>query len=112
VQKCLQRAAPKPAPAGSVLAKARSLTNVALLSISSPVIRPCAGSRFLCVLAVLVCRYYFYAQDGPTQALFLVEMLVATESRQATVTLKSDGSPQLVAQFLEVWRMCLAGFYR
>ena len=58
------------------------------------------------------CRYYFYAQDGPTQVLFLVEMLVATESRQASVTLKSDASPQLVAQFMEVWRMCLAGFYR
>lgn len=57
-------------------------------------------------------RYYFYAQDGATQALFLVEMLVATESRQATVTLKSDASPALVAQFLEVWRTCLAGFYR
>lgn len=57
-------------------------------------------------------RYYFYAQDGPTQALFLVEMLVATESRQATMTLKSDASPPLVAQFMEVWKMCLAGFCR
>jgi hypothetical protein len=59
-----------------------------------------------------MCRYYFYAQDSATQALFLVEMTVATESRQTNVTLRSDASPQLVEQFMEVWKMCLAGFYR
>lgn len=58
------------------------------------------------------CRFYFYAQDGPSEALFLVEMVVATQSRQATVTIKSDASPQLLQQFVEVWKMCLAGFYR
>jgi hypothetical protein len=39
-------------------------------------------------------------------------MLVATENRQATVTIKSDASAQLLPQFVEVWKLCLAGFYR
>jgi hypothetical protein len=62
--------------------------------------------------AAPLCRYYFYAQDGPSGALFLVEMVVATEGRQATMTIKSDAPPPLLAQFSEVWRTCLAGFYR
>jgi hypothetical protein len=41
----------------------------------------------------------------------LVEMVVATEARQASVTLKAE-APALAAPFLELWTACLAGFYR
>lgn len=56
-------------------------------------------------------RYYFYGQDAASGALILVEMVVATEARQASFTLKSE-APALVGPFLEVWSNLLAGFYR
>lgn len=61
---------------------------------------------------MLHCRYYFYAQDGPSQGLFLVEMVVATESRHATITIKSDAAQPLVQQFVDMWKTVLLGFYR
>jgi hypothetical protein len=66
----------------------------------------------VCCCCCCCCRYYFYAQDGPSQKLFLVEMVVATESRHATVTIKSDAPQQLTEQFVEVWKTVLLGFYR
>ncbi|KAF6256499.1 adaptin N terminal region-domain-containing protein [Scenedesmus sp. NREL 46B-D3] len=57
-------------------------------------------------------KYYFYAQDGPSQGLFFVEMVVATESRHATITIKSDAPQQLLQQFVEMWKAVLLGFYR
>jgi hypothetical protein len=69
--------------------------------------------RATCCCTTTRPRYYFYAQDGPSAALFLVEMVVATQSRQASVTIKSDAPPPLVGAFVDdVWRACLAGFYR
>ncbi len=59
---------------------------------------------------VLACRYYFYA-GTPDGALFLVEMIVATESRQASVTIKTEAT-HLLNQFVELWSNCLTGFYR
>lgn len=67
----------------------------------------CAVNNRLFVLY----RYYFYAQEQSGSSLFLVEMVVATEARQATVTIKSDAAA-LVPEFVELWTTCLAGFYR
>jgi hypothetical protein len=65
------------------------------------------------------CRYYFYAASAPgpaapQQQLFLVEMVVATGPRTASITVKSDAAPgsQPLTSFLEIWSNCLAGFYR
>lgn len=41
----------------------------------------------------------------------MVEMVVATEPRMASFTVKAE-APGLVGPFLEVWTNCLAGFYR
>jgi hypothetical protein len=41
----------------------------------------------------------------------MVEMVVATEARQASFTVKTE-APQLLAPFLELWTAALAGFYR
>lgn len=60
---------------------------------------------------MLSCRYYFYGQDAQTGALVMVEMMVATEARQASFTLKTEVA-ELLPAFLEVWTNCLAGFYR
>ncbi len=65
-----------------------------------------------CANTPVMHRYYFYGQAAaPSSALFLVEMVVATEARQASVTIKTDSIDQLPA-FVELWRACLAGFYR
>jgi hypothetical protein len=39
-------------------------------------------------------------------------MVVATESRHATITIKSDAQQPLLQQFVEVWKTVLLGFYR
>lgn len=57
------------------------------------------------------CRYYFYAQDATSGALFLVELVVGTEARVASSTIKTD-SPQVLPAFVELYTACLAGFYR
>lgn len=57
-------------------------------------------------------RYYFYAQSAtPPAPYFLVEMIVHTESRQASITFKTE-APAAATQFLEVWKACLAGYFR
>ena len=57
-------------------------------------------------------KYYFVAQDAPSKALFLVEMVVATEARSAAITVKSDAPAPLLREFLDLWRAVLLAFYR
>lgn len=56
-------------------------------------------------------RYYFYAQAAASGGLFLVEMVVATDSRQATTTVKCDaGGAAALAGFVAAWQAALGGF--
>ncbi|GLC44199.1 hypothetical protein PLESTB_000752500 [Pleodorina starrii] len=55
-------------------------------------------------------RYYFYGQNaGPSGALYLVELLLRSDSGNMTVTVKTGDTSALPA-FLELWNACLTGF--
>ncbi|GLI59252.1 hypothetical protein VaNZ11_001098 [Volvox africanus] len=55
-------------------------------------------------------RYYFYGQNaGPSAALYLVELLLRSDSGNIQVTIKTADSAALPA-FLELWSACLTGF--
>ncbi|GIL46366.1 hypothetical protein Vafri_3358 [Volvox africanus] len=55
-------------------------------------------------------RYYFYGQNGgPSAALYLVEMLLRSDSGNIQVTVKTADTASLPA-FLELWNACLTGF--
>lgn len=56
-------------------------------------------------------RYYFYGQQSGSGALLLAEVVVRTDSRLMSVTIKSD-APELVPQFVELWGNCFMGFCR
>jgi hypothetical protein len=57
------------------------------------------------------CRYYFYAQTADTGALLFTEMLVQTATGAAQFLIKVE-DPNTLPEYLELWQMCLGGFYR
>ena len=46
-----------------------------------------------------------------TGALIMVEMVVRTDTRMATIVIKTEVT-ELLYQFMELWGNCLMGFYR
>ncbi|GIL71417.1 hypothetical protein Vretimale_2716 [Volvox reticuliferus] len=55
-------------------------------------------------------RYYFYGQNaGPSAALYLVELLLRSDSGNMQVTMKTGDTSSLPA-FMELWNACLTGF--
>jgi len=51
------------------------------------------------------------SQVQGTGALFMVEMVVRTDTRNVGITIKTEAT-ELLFQFAELWGNCLMGFYR
>mmetsp|Transcript_32786 Transcript_32786/g.83214 ORF Transcript_32786/g.83214 Transcript_32786/m.83214 type:complete len:924 (-) Transcript_32786:319-3090(-) len=56
-------------------------------------------------------KYYFYGQQSGSNSLLLVELVVRTDTRIASLTVKAEETA-LVPQFVELWGACFMGFWR
>ena len=55
--------------------------------------------------------FHGHLQIVGTGALFLVEMVIRTDTRNASITIKTEAT-ELLFQFVELWGNCLMGFFR